>query len=311
MPAPGAGSRSAAAAWPIAALGVGMLTFAQRSSAAVGFGDFFGTYAGGAIQGRCLSLVVAGGALLAARAARSATAARAALGVAAGAAAAMIAVHVAAGHAATSSDSGRWVTIAAQWTHAAAIGVWIGGLAALLLGTRGAPSSDKAAAVRRFSRIAAVALAIVVVTGVARGFVAIRSWDELVSSGYGQLILVKVALVGFIALLALRNRLRSVPAAATTLRPLRRVSAGELSSQEWQSPRRPRWAAFLLPSPSIHSVSPSKAPTRPARCRRASSPTGPCPGRTVSTCASTTGRSGTAFDARRVTPSVRTARRPG
>ncbi len=225
----GRGLALAGAAWPVTALGIGVLVVAQRSSAAVGFGDFLGTYAGGAIQGRSAALVVAGGALLAARAARSATAARVALGVAAGAAAAMIAVHVAAGHAATASSSGRWITIATQWSHAAAIGIWIGGLAALLIGTLGAPSPDKAGAVRRFSRIAAVALAVVVASGVARSFGAIGSWHELISSGYGQLILVKVALVGFIALLALRNRLRSVPAAATTLHPLRRVSAGELT----------------------------------------------------------------------------------
>ena len=80
-----------------------------------------------------------------------------------------------------------------QWSHIVAAGVWLGGLAALLLGMRGAPSADKAAAVRRFSRFAAVALAVVVVTGVGRSVHALSSWDALVSSGYGQAILVKVA----------------------------------------------------------------------------------------------------------------------
>ena len=53
-------------------------------------------------------------------------------------------------------------TIGAQWAHFAAVGIWLGGLAALLLAVRGAPSATKAAAVRRFSSIAGVGLLVVV-----------------------------------------------------------------------------------------------------------------------------------------------------
>ncbi len=44
--------------------------------------------------------------------------------------------------------------IAAEWAHVLAVGVWIGGLAALLLGVRGAASEEKGRAVRRFSTAA-------------------------------------------------------------------------------------------------------------------------------------------------------------
>ena len=219
----------AALAWFVAVVGLAVLTSAQRASAAVPFGDFLETYAGRAFEGRAVTLGIVGVALLAARLARSATAARVALATATTAAAVMIAIHVSAGHAATSSGWTRWVTTAGQWSHFAAAGVWIGGLAALLLGIRGAPSREKARAVRRFSGVAAIALAVVVATGIWRSIVAIHTWDELVSTGYGRAILVKVALVVAIALLALRNRLRSVPAAEKTLSPLRRASMGELS----------------------------------------------------------------------------------
>jgi copper transport protein len=219
----------AAVAWPVTVLGLVILMIAQRSSAGVGFAAFFDTYAGRSVQGRALAVAVVGVALFVSWIARSVTIARIALAVAAAASAVMIAIHVAAGHAATSSGVARWTTTAAQWSHLAAVGIWIGGLAALLVGIRGAPSVDKTLAIRRFSVVAAVALAVVVATGVARSIVAVHSWDALVSTGYGQLILVKVALVGVIALLALRNRRRNVPAAATSLRPLQRFSAGELT----------------------------------------------------------------------------------
>ncbi len=76
----------------------------------------------------------------------------------------MIAIHVDAGHAA----AGGWsagLSVTTQVAHFAAAGIWFGGLAALLLRTRGAPSAEKAAAVRRFAFVAAAAVVVVFVTG--------------------------------------------------------------------------------------------------------------------------------------------------
>ena len=140
---------------------------------------------------------------------------------------AAMAIHVAGGHAAA---SGEWTTatIASQWVHFAAAGIWIGGLAALLTGLRGAPSALKADAVRRFSFIALIGLIAVVVTGVARSAGELTSWADLISTRYGQALLAKVALTAGVAAFAAVNRWRSVAAAAADLGPLRRAGAAEV-----------------------------------------------------------------------------------
>ena len=63
----------------------------------------------------------------------------------------------------------RWraLNVLAQWVHMSAIGVWVGGLAWLLLGIRGAERPARAAAVSAFSRVATITLVVVLVTGVA------------------------------------------------------------------------------------------------------------------------------------------------
>jgi hypothetical protein len=101
-------------------------------------------------------------------------------------------------------------------------------LAALLLGVRGAPSDAKARAVRRFSTVAGAALVVVAATGVARAVDELSSWRDLVTTGYGRAVVVKVALLLFIAMLGLRHRQRSVPGAGSDLGPLRRTSRVEL-----------------------------------------------------------------------------------
>jgi hypothetical protein len=144
------------------------------------------------------------------------------------AALAAIGVHVAAGHAAAGSSWSRAANVAVQWAHFTGVGVWMGGLAALLLGAPGVPSAAAAAAVRRFSAVAAVCLIIVVATGIVRTGVELTSWSELISTRYGSVVLAKIALIAAIAAFGAINRWRSVPVAATTLRPLRRTSRAEL-----------------------------------------------------------------------------------
>jgi copper transport protein len=74
------------------------------------------------------------------------------------------------------------------------------------------PGDDRVDSVRRFSNLATVALAVVVLTGLTRALVEVGSWHALVSTGFGRTLLVKGALVlGLIALGAV-NRFRIVPA---------------------------------------------------------------------------------------------------
>lgn len=203
-----------------------LLSWTQQQAANAGWIDFLGSSIGKSVAGRGLALAfVVGGALAVSRAAGRAPRGPTLLVVAGGLAA--IAVHVSAGHAATGAYA--WLKVATQVVHFAAVTVWIGGLAALLVGVRGRPDAERATAVRRFSGVAGPALAVVVGTGTARAVAEVGSWGALVETGYGRVVIAKVALVGAIAALAARNRWRNVPEAPRSLTGLRRVSGAELT----------------------------------------------------------------------------------
>jgi copper transport protein len=217
----------AVAGWLVASLGLVLLAEAQRRNAAAALANLLITSVGRALMGRALALAVAAATLLGARWVRPRFR-RVAMAGAALAALAAVAVHVAAGHAA----AGNWLPaagVAVQWAHFSAAGIWLGGLAALLLGVRGAPSATKTAAVRRFSNLAAVGLLVVAATGVWRAADALSSWNDLISTGYGRSVSAKIVLLIGIAAFGAANRWRSVPAAATDLSLLRRSGSGELA----------------------------------------------------------------------------------
>lgn len=215
----------AAAGWGAAAVGVVGVAGGQLAAADVGLGPFLGSTVGRAIWLRAAGVLLAGVALVAARS-RPARA-RAALAGAALAALAAVLVHVGAGHAAAGSLP--WAKVAAQWIHVAAAGVWLGGLAALLVAIHGLSSDEKVAAIRRFSAVAGVALFVVLATGVLRAASEVPFWGALLSSTYGRLVLAKLALLAVLAVLGARNRYRHVPAGEAGIGRLRRVSRVELT----------------------------------------------------------------------------------
>jgi copper transport protein len=216
----------AGSGWVLAAIGLVLLADAQRRNAGSSFNALLRSPVGHALIWRGVAIGAAGAAVwVACVAPRIRRLAVAAAGVAALAA---VIAHVANGHAGAS----RWatgITVTVQAVHFAVAGVWIGGLAALLIGVRGAASAEKAAAVRRFSIVAAAGLGVIVATGIARAFSELRGWDELVSTGYGRAVLAKLALVGMIAAVAARNRRSGVPSAGSDLAPLRRGARVELT----------------------------------------------------------------------------------
>ncbi len=223
--APGAVRRFAGWAWLGAVVGLVVLAIAQQRSSGVGFGDFLPTTVGRALLYRGGAIVLAGTGLLAAS--MWPRSRRAALVLAGAAAAGAMLAHVAAGHAAARGDL-AWAKVMAQWVHVAAVGVWLGGLAALLIGIRGAPGPLKTSAVRRFSAVAAFALAAVAVTGLTRAVNEVGSWGALFTTGYGLLVVAKIGLILGLAALGAVNRYRNVPRAASSLKGLRKVSRGEL-----------------------------------------------------------------------------------
>lgn len=84
-----------------------------------------------------------------------------------------------------------------DWLHLVAAAVWVGALAGLawLLRRRAEGALDWFRAATRFSAIATLAVAVVVLTGVAAALVHVPTLAALVGTAYGQVLLVKVALV--------------------------------------------------------------------------------------------------------------------
>ena len=139
--------------------------------------------------------------------------------------------HVLAGHA-DAPSTWRLLNILAQWVHMCAVGVWVGGLAWLLLGIRGLSRDERAAAVEAFSRVATVTLVVVLATGAARGFAEVRTPSNLVHTTYGVMLLAKVGLVVLVVALGALSHYRWVPSLKThdgAAHRFRLNSGGELA----------------------------------------------------------------------------------
>jgi copper transport protein len=140
-------------------------------------------------------------------------------------------VHCVGGHA-DAPSSFRVLNILVQWVHMSAIGVWVGGLAWLLLGIRGMDKEARAGAVATFSRVATITLAVVLATGLIRGFKEVGSFGALFDTTYGITLLVKLGLVILLVALGALNHYRLVPALRSkdgAARSFRLNSAGELA----------------------------------------------------------------------------------
>jgi copper transport protein len=131
-----------------------------------------------------------------------------------------------------------WVAVLVDWAHVLAVGVWVGGLAALALIMPAAlqPYSGEAraqallAALRRFSRLAVYALAVVVATGIYSALNWLFQPADLTQTGWGLSLLVKVALVGSLLLFGLIHHLAANPERYARLRTrLNRVLASPLT----------------------------------------------------------------------------------
>lgn len=111
------------------------------------------------------------------------------------------------GHAWTTTP--QWAAVLVDLVHLAAVGVWAGGLFALGCTLREA--DDQAAMARRFSKMAVVTVVVVAISGSLSAFWQLRSFDALVDTGFGQLLIAKIA--GFAALVILGSLNRALVAA--------------------------------------------------------------------------------------------------
>lgn len=176
-----------------------------------------------------------------------------------GAAAAMLA-RAMSGHAEAAAIP--WFAVGVQWAHLVAVGAWVGGLVWLLLGLRrGDPGRGRGLA-RRFSRVAAVTLAVVAVTGVLRALEEVGAWGRLVDTDFGVALLVKVALFAALVLLGTRSRFRHLPkAGAVRAAGLRRTVRAEVVIG----------AAVLGAAAVLASLPPSASVAEAAKLQRGSS----------------------------------------
>lgn len=212
-----------AASWAAGVAGLLGMTSAQASGASLGVGALLSSSIGHAFLLRAVPLVVAGAALFLRR--RLPGPGTGLLGVAA--MGAMLA-DVLKSHAAA-SPSWLWVKIGTQWVHFLAVGIWIGGLGGLVLCLSPLGPGNRGPATRRFSFWAAVSLALVGVTGTVRAFDEVGGWHPLFHTGFGQLIVLKVALFGGLAMFGAVNRYRNVAKVEARPRGLRRTATAELA----------------------------------------------------------------------------------
>jgi copper transport protein len=215
----------AVVAWGTAGLGTLAVVALQWADAGVAIEVVIGTSVGLAGIARLVVVVMTGALALTSLRLRGRRLRGALLGVAILGSLGMV-VDVLNGHAAAAPNP--IVEMAAQWIHVAAVGLWLGGLAALLVALPATTNNLWGAAVRRYSTWAGVALAAVAISGLLRALQEIGTLDALFGTDAGRLVVAKTALlVGLVALGAL-NRFVSVPRAAISLARLRRVGSTEV-----------------------------------------------------------------------------------
>lgn len=215
-----------AAAWLLAVVGVAVITAAERAIVGVSLSSLLSASAGTAFVAQGVAVLACGVAagVFVARPGRWTIAVVGLFGAGA------LLVHVHGGHAGGASPF-RPLDLADQWLHATAVAVWIGGLVWLLLGLRRRERADQARLVRRFSGVGAVALGVVLATGVARAIPEVGTPADLLRTSFGLALLAKIALVLVLVALGAANRYRVVPAlrgGEEAFRRFRRVSRGEI-----------------------------------------------------------------------------------
>lgn len=195
-------------AWTLAAVGLALVAVAEGSAAGVSLGTLLSSATGTPLARQGVAVALTGVAVALASIRRS-DAALAAVGV--GASAALL-FHAIGGHA---GAPGPWrgFDVLVQWLHLLAVGIWIGGLAWLLVDLRDAAGVRRDTHIRRFSGLAAPALAVVLATGTIRSVDLLGGWTvlgRLLTTGWGNALLWKLGVFAALVVLAAWNRFVNV-----------------------------------------------------------------------------------------------------
>jgi putative copper resistance protein D len=118
----------------------------------------------------------------------------------------------ASGHAAGAPGAAGLLQEATMAAHLLATGAWLGALPGLRRATRSVPVAELAQGLRRFSRYGAGLVAVILATGGLSACWRLGTVPALWESGYGRLLLIKIAVVAGMIALAGRNRNVYTPA---------------------------------------------------------------------------------------------------
>jgi copper transport protein len=122
-----------------------------------------------------------------------------------------------AGHAA--SHAPRGLLAGADIVHVVCMCTWLGGLVMLVLAIPLAAGALRphdstpllATAVGRFSRMAMIAVTLLLLSGIVNSLVLVASFDALIETAYGRLVLAKIAVFGVLITLGAFNQRRMLP----------------------------------------------------------------------------------------------------
>ena len=111
---------------------------------------------------------------------------------------------------------GRFLPFLADWVHATAAAIWMGGLLGLVLASFSGPMGElegdqkarlRERSVRRFSTIAITAVLVLGSTGLYAALLHVPSWEALVSTPYGRALLTKLGLLALVLAIGAVNLL--------------------------------------------------------------------------------------------------------
>lgn len=103
------------------------------------------------------------------------------------------------------------ISLSAAVAHRVALGLWLGGLPALILLIGAGPIPDDtrrlaAVVLRRFSRVATVSMVVILASGAVLTWYLVGNFSSLIGTGYGRLLILKLAFLG--GVLAIANDLQ-------------------------------------------------------------------------------------------------------
>ncbi|MFF5829312.1 copper resistance protein CopC [Streptomyces bacillaris] len=106
-------------------------------------------------------------------------------------------------HASTGIQAG--IAMPVDVLHLLAVAAWLGGLVSLLVALYRTPDIGSEA-VRRFSRVAFASVLVLAATGIYQSWRQVGSWSALTGTRYGQLLILKVALIALLLAVAWFSR---------------------------------------------------------------------------------------------------------